>query len=91
MESQQQQIIKRNKKEKVGIVVSDSMTKTLVVKETQKKRHRKYGKFLTFSKKYTVHDEKSLATLGDEVRIVETRPLSKTKRWKLSDILVKAK
>lgn len=81
----------KNKKEKVGVVTSDKMEKTIIVSETRKKRHPKYGKFVTLSKKYVVHDQNSLAKIGDRVRIVETRPLSKRKRWRLLQVLVEAK
>jgi len=83
---------KRNlRKERIGIVSSDKMLKSIVVKETKKTKHPKYGKFVLKTKKYVVHDEKEESKPGDKVKIMETRPLSKTKRWRLVDILERAK
>ncbi len=74
-----------------GIVVSNKMQKTIVVRVERKLKHPKYGKFLKKSTKYAAHDEKGDCAIGDTVRIMETRPLSKTKRWRLVEILEKAK
>ena len=75
------------KKELVGRVVSDKNDKTITVLVETYKKHTKYGKRVKYSKKYTAHDETNKAKLGDRVRIVETRPLSKTKRFYLAEIV----
>lgn len=75
------------KKEFVGKVVSDKNDKTITVLVETYKKHPKYGKRVKYSKKYTAHDETNKAKLGDTVRIVETRPLSKTKRFYLAEIV----
>jgi len=74
-----------------GIVVSDKMEKTIVVEITMRKLHPLYKKYVTRSKKIKAHDEKNEAHEGDTVRVVETRPLSRDKRWKLAEIVEKAK
>ena len=74
------------RKQRVGIVVSDAMNKTVVVSAERRITHPVYGKILRRSKKYYVHDEKNEAKKGDKVVIAETRPLSKTKRWRLVEI-----
>lgn len=78
---------RHRRKVREGTVVSDSMMKTVVVKVSRRVRHPLYGKELTLSKKYYVHDEKEEAGVGDVVRIVETRPLSRLKRWRLLEII----
>ena len=78
------------RKERTGIVVSDAMDKTVVVQAERRIQHPVYGKFLRRSKKYYAHDEKNEAKKGDQVRIAETRPLSKTKRWRLVEIVARA-
>ena len=78
------------RKERVGVVVSDAMDKTVVVSAERRITHPVYGKILRRSKKYYVHDEKNEAKKGDKVVIAETRPLSKTKRWRLVEIVAKA-
>jgi len=75
------------RKEKVGIVLSNKMQKTIVVQIGRKTRHASYGKVIEQFTKFKVHDEKNEAKMGDRVRIVETRPLSKDKRWRLVEIL----
>ncbi len=75
------------KKELVGRVVSDKNDKTITVLVETYKKHPKYGKRVKYSKKYTAHDETNKAKIGDIVRIVETRPLSKTKRFYLAEIV----
>jgi len=80
----------RNKRELVGEVVSDKMTKTIVVEVARRIRHPRYQKVMTTYKKFYAHDEKSEAGVGDKVRIVESRPLSKLKRWRLAGVVVKA-
>ncbi len=74
-------------KERVGEVVSDKMDKTVVVAIENRSPHPKYGKIVVRTKKYKVHDEENKCKLGDRVRIRETRPLSKTKRWAVAEIL----
>ena len=78
------------RKEVVGEVVSNRMHKTIVVQVTRKKSHPFYGRVIARHKKFYAHDEKNEAHVGDFVRIEETRPLSKLKRWKLKDIIRKA-
>ncbi|MFZ9936531.1 MAG: 30S ribosomal protein S17 [Luteolibacter sp.] len=75
------------RKTRVGVVVSDKMNKTLVVEHVARVPHPRFNKIVKRSKKYYVHDEKGEATIGDRVRIVETRPLSKLKRWTLAEII----
>ena len=79
------------RKERIGIVVSNKMDKTIVVAVERKEKHPLYGKFLKKTTKFVAHDEKSECSEGDVVRIMETRPLSKTKRWRLVEIIVKTK
>lgn len=79
------------RKERIGVVVSDKMDKTIVVAAKYKERHPIYGKFVTKTKKYHAHDEKNDCRPGDTVRIQETRPLSKTKRWRVVEIIERAK
>lgn len=79
------------RKERIGVVSSNKMDKTIVVKEVTRVKHPKYGKFVLQSKKYTAHDEKNVCSEGDTVKIMETRPLSKSKRWRLVEILEKVK
>ncbi len=79
------------RKERIGQVVSNKMEKTATVVVERRMKHPKYGKFVTKSKKYAIHDEKNECGIGDTVSIMETRPLSKNKRWRLVEILEKAK
>lgn len=79
------------RKERVGIVSSNKMEKTIVVSETYKQKHPLYGKFVKRTKKYVAHDEKNECNEGDKVRIMETRPLSKNKRWRVIEIIERAK
>jgi small subunit ribosomal protein S17 len=74
-------------KERVGEVVSDKMEKTIVVAIENRDKHSKYGKIVVRTKKYKVHDEENKCKIGDRVRIRETRPLSRTKRWTVAEIL----
>ncbi|MBE9044655.1 30S ribosomal protein S17 [Pleurocapsales cyanobacterium LEGE 10410] len=74
-------------KERVGDVVSDKMDKTVVVAIENRSPHPKYGKIVVRTKKYKVHDAENRCKIGDRVRIRETRPLSKTKRWTLEEII----
>ncbi|MGX1023845.1 30S ribosomal protein S17 [Flavobacterium sp. CS20] len=83
---------KRNlRKERIGVVTSNKMLKSIVVSEVKKIKHPIYGKFVLKTKKYVAHDEKDTCNEGDTVKIMETRPLSKTKRWRLVDIIERAK
>ena len=75
------------KKEKIGVVVSDKMNKTIVVSVETTFKHPKYGKFVKKRKKFYAHDELEKTKIGDTVRIVETRPLSKLKRWRLVEVI----
>ena len=84
--------IERNaRKERQGVVVSDVQDKTIVVSVERRTTHNLYAKTVTKSKRYHVHDEDNTAGVGDTVRIVETRPLSKTKRWRLAEVVERAK
>lgn len=76
-----------NRKTRVGVVVSNKMEKTIVVEYVARVPHPKFNKIVKRSKKFYVHDEKGEATIGDRVRIIETKPLSKLKRWALDEIL----
>jgi small subunit ribosomal protein S17 len=79
------------KRELIGEVVSDKMGKTIVVEVSRRVRHPRYQKVMTKYKKFYAHDEKSEAGVGDKVRIVESRPMSKLKRWALVQVVEKAK
>ena len=79
------------RKERVGVVVSNKMEKSIVVSEVKKVKHPMYGKFVLKTKKYTVHDEKNDCNIGDKVKIMETRPLSKSKCWRMVEIIGRAK
>ena len=83
---------KRNlRKERIGVVSSDKMEKSIVVAEVRRVKHALYGKYVLSTKKYVAHDETNDCNIGDTVRIMETRPLSKSKRWRLVEILERAK
>ena len=79
------------RKTRVGVVSSNKMGKTITVSVVRKLKHPKYGKFLKKTKKFHAHDEKNECNIGDTVKIMETRPLSATKRWRLLEIVEKAK
>ncbi len=79
------------RKTKVGIVTSNKMDKTITVKVERKVKHPLYGKFVKKSTQFHAHDEKNECSIGDTVRIMETRPLSKTKRWRLDTVIEKVK
>lgn len=84
--------VERNlRKQRVGMVTSDKMDKTIVVSVTEKVKHPLYKKFVTRTVKFKAHDENNECREGDRVRIMETRPLSKDKRWRLVRIIEKAK
>ena len=83
---------KRNlRKERIGVVTSNKMQKSIVVSEVKKVKHPMYGKFVLKTKKYVPHDEQNDCNEGDTVRIMETRPLSKSKCWRLVEIIERAK
>ena len=82
---------RRLRKERVGVVSSNKMDKTITVAVKWKEKHPIYGKFVNKTKKYHAHDEKNECQIGDTVRIMETRPLSRTKRWRLVNIIERAK
>jgi len=77
-------------KSRIGVVTSNKMTKTVVVVVERRMKHGQYGKYLTVKKKYKAHDETNACNIGDKVRISETRPMSKEKRWRVSEIIEKA-
>jgi small subunit ribosomal protein S17 len=79
------------RKERIGIVVSNKMEKTIIVAVKRKVKHPMYGKFVNKTTKFVAHDEKNESSEGDTVRIMETRPLSKTKCWRLVEIIEKVK
>ena len=79
------------RKTRTGVVVSDKMDKTIVVEIRTRVKHPLYGKIMNRTKKFKVHDEKNECGIGDTVRIMETRPLSKDNRWRLVEIIEKAK
>lgn len=79
------------RKTRVGVVVSDKMDKTIVVKLSTRVRHPLYGKFIQKTSKIKAHDEENACGIGDTVRVMETRPLSKEKHWRLVEIIEKAK
>ena len=82
---------RNSRKERVGRVVSNKMQKSISVAMNRKVKHPIYGKFMNKTTKFMAHDEKNEAGVGDTVRIMETRPLSKNKRWRLVEIIEKAK
>lgn len=79
------------RKERIGIVTSDKMEKTITVAVERREKHPIYGKFVKKTTKFSAHDEKNDCGIGDTVRIMETRPLSKNKRWRLVEIIERAK
>ena len=78
------------RKERIGIVSSNKMEKSVVVSEVKKVKHPVYGKFVLKTKKYVAHDEKNDCNEGDTVKIMETRPMSKTKKWRIVEIIERA-
>lgn len=82
---------RRRRKERVGVVASNKMDKTITVAIRWKEKHPIYGKFVNKTKKFYAHDEKNECNEGDKVRIMETRPLSRQKRWRLTEIIERAK
>ena len=87
MEAKQRKL----RRQKVGVVVSTKMDKTIKVEVHRRMKHPIYGKFIDRKKNYLVHDENNTAKVGDKVRIMETRPYSKHKRWRLVEIIERAK
>ncbi len=85
------EVTRNLRKERTGIVVSNKMDKTIVVAVKRKVKHPIYGKFVNKTKKFMVHDEKNDCNIGDTVRIMETRPLSRNKSWRLVEIIERAK
>ena len=84
--------LERNlRKERIGIVTSNSMTKSITVAVERKEKHVKYGKFVKKTSKFMAHDEADTCNIGDTVRIMETRPLSKRKCWRLVEVVERAK
>ena len=79
------------RKERIGVVSSSKMEKSIVVSEVKRVKHPMYGKFVLKTKKYVAHDEQNDCNEGDTVEIMETRPMSKSKRWRLVEILERAK
>jgi small subunit ribosomal protein S17 len=82
---------RKERKERIGKVTSNKMQKTITVAVDRKVKHPIYGKFVNRTTKFKAHDEENTAGIGDTVRIMETRPLSKDKRWRLVEIVEKAK
>jgi small subunit ribosomal protein S17 len=83
--------VRRPRKQREGVVVSNAMDKTVVVAVVERVRHPKYNKFVLQTKRLYAHDEANDINVGDKVRVMETRPLSKTKRWRVAEILERAK
>ena len=79
------------RKERIGVVTSDKMDKSVVVSVTRREKHPLYGKFVMKTSKFTAHDEKNDCNSGDTVKIMETRPISKNKCWRLVEIIERAK
>ena len=79
------------RKERIGVVTSNRMEKSIVVSEVKRVKHPMYGKFVLKTKKYMVHDEENNCNIGDTVKIMETRPISKSKCWRMVEIIERAK
>ncbi len=84
-------VVRNLRKTRIGLVTSNKMNKTITVAVERKVKHPIYGKFVKKTTKFHAHDEKDECTMGDIVKIMETRPLSKTKRWRLVEVVEKAK
>ncbi len=91
MEATNNTIERKSRKSKIGTVSSNKMEKTITVEVVRKVKHPIYGKFVKKTSKFTAHDEENVCNIGDTVRIMETRPLSKKKRWRLLEVIEKAK
>ena len=87
----EEKLVRNLRKERVGIVVSDKMDKSIVVAEKRKVKHPIYGKFVNKTTKFYAHDDANSCNIGDTVKIMEIRPLSKNKCWRLVEILERAK
>jgi small subunit ribosomal protein S17 len=87
----EEKLVRNLRKEKIGVVVSDKMEKSIVVAVKRKVKHPIYGKFVNKTTKFHAHDEENTCNVGDTVRIMETRPLSKSKCWRLVEIIERAK
>jgi small subunit ribosomal protein S17 len=83
--------IRNTRRERIGVVVSNSMEKSIVISVKQKLKHPIYGKFVNKTSRFMAHDEENACNVGDTVKISETRPLSKNKRWRLVEIIERAK
>jgi len=88
---EQRQVTRNARKERIGVVVSDKMNKSIIVAIQRQVKHSIYGKVIKKTSKLMAHDEDNGARVGDTVRIMETRPLSKNKRWRLAEIVERAK
>lgn len=84
-------IERTNRKEKTGIVISNKMAKSIVVAVERKVKHPKYGKFVNKTTKFVAHDDANTCNIGDTVKIIETRPISKNKCWRLVEVIERAK
>ncbi|MCK4992148.1 MAG: 30S ribosomal protein S17 [Bacteroidales bacterium] len=82
---------RKTRRERIGVVVSNSMEKSIVISVKQKVKHPIYGKFVNKTSKFMAHDEENTCNVGDTVKVSETRPLSKSKRWRLVEIIERAK
>lgn len=91
MEAQNATLTRNLRKTRIGVVSSNKMDKTITVNVERKIKHPLYGKFLKKTTKFHAHDEKNECSIGDTVKIMETRPLSKTKRWRLVEVVEKVK
>lgn len=87
---QDDKVVRGNRKQRVGVVVSDACNKTITVEVTRRTAHKLYKKVVNIKKRFAAHDENNEAKVGDFVRITETRPLSKSKRWRLQEIIRRA-
>ncbi|MEX0929605.1 MAG: 30S ribosomal protein S17 [Balneolales bacterium] len=86
-----EETVRNQRKQRIGLVVSDRMQKTITVAVDRQIKHPIYGKYITKTTKYMAHDETGDAKIGDKVQIIETRPLSRHKRWRLVEVLERAK
>ena len=91
MEKQEQELKRNYRKERIGIVTSNKMQSSIVVAVERRVKHPLYGKYVKLTSKFMAHDEGNTCSIGDKVRIAETRPLSKRKRWRLVEIVERAK
>lgn len=87
----EQETVRNQRKQRTGLVVSNKMNKSITVAVDRQVKHPIYGKFIKKTRKYMAHDENNDANIGDKVRIMETRPLSKNKKWRLVEIIERAK